>query len=103
MATSPPPSYNSIYPPTSRPGLGGTDTSRHRPTTSKESGSLTVIMLIVGIALWAAGASHGNPSMVLAGKILTGLSLVPLALTVAAICALPLVCCLVTYRFREHR
>src|ERR1700733_14071038 len=52
--------------------------------------SLTTLMLIVGAILWGLGAQWGNPSMVLAGQILTG---IPLASTGLALLLLGCVCC----------
>jgi len=39
--------------------------------------SLSAIMFVLGIILWAVGACNGNPGMELAGKILFGLAVAP--------------------------
>ena len=42
-------------------------------------------MLIIGIVLWAVGASQGSASMILAGQILFGLGVAPLGIALLAI------------------
>lgn len=48
--------------------------------------SLTSIMLIIGIVLWAVGAANCDPGMVVAGQVLFGISVAPLAIVLTIAC-----------------
>lgn len=48
--------------------------------------SLTTIMLIIGIILWAVGSVNCDPGMMLAGQILFGISVAPLAIVLVVCC-----------------
>ncbi len=50
--------------------------------------SLAGLMFVLGIILWAVGASQGMAGMEIAGKVLFGLSFIPLVIGCCYICAL---------------
>jgi len=45
---------------------------------------IAILTLIAGAVLWGVGASHGNPSMLMAGKVLTWVGLAPFVLRIFA-------------------
>jgi len=48
--------------------------------------SIAALLIILGIIFWAVGASHGNPSMTVAGKVLFGIGFAPLGLLITCCC-----------------
>lgn len=64
----------------------------HRQGAASAGGSLSfsAILLILGIIFWTLGASNGNASMLLAGKVLVGCGIAPTLITLLCI---SFICC----------